>query len=218
MTAIASKDPNGQYRAVQMVVGVTAGAVISYVFVTALRHFGINLKAMAWIDVMALLQGMVFAALGLIALAITMSPRLAGVQIEQATDAPPASRLELTLGRLQGVVLLLAGLLMLTPLLASELGMSGEQTPLLFAVIVVGYLLQTGVNLAIWQRADELMRAMIARTSAVSFWVLQGALFLAASAQKLGLLREFSLWTAMVITLGIYSVASLAIAKRVRYR
>ena len=180
------------------------------------RHLGLNLKTMAWIDVMALIQGMVFVMLGLVALGITLSPGLAGAQIEQKPDAPPASKRELRLGRLQGLVLLLAGALMLTPLLTSQLGMAGDHAPLVFAGIAVVFLLQSGLNFLVWQQADELLRAMIAQTSAVSFWVLQGALFLAASAQKLGLMPEFSLWTAMVITLGVYSIASLVVAVRAR--
>ena len=214
MTATADNHNLSRYRLLQMAGGAILGAALSFTFVSTLRHLGLNIKTWPWIDVAALIQGMVFSMLGLISIAITFSPSLAGKQIDQNPDAPPASRRELSMGRLQGIVLFLAGALLLAPLLATAHGAPAATAPLLFAVIVLVFLGQTLLNFLIWRRADELVRATITNTSSISFWVLQALLFLAASAQRLNLIPAFSLWTAMVLTLGVYSIASIIVSLR----
>ena len=214
MTTTADNQKLTRTRLLQMAGGAVLGATLSYTFITTLRLLGLNIKTWPWIDVAAFMEGSIFAFIGLISIAITLSPSLTAKQIDQTPDAPPATRRELSMGRLQGLILFLAGALLLTPLLASAHGANTANAPMLFAIIVLAFLGQSLLNYILWRRADELARIAITNTSSVSFWILQGLLFLAGSAQKLGLLSTFSLWTAMVLTLGVYSIASLVVSYR----
>ena len=214
MTATTNPTPKSSFNARQTILMALAGFVTAQVFIRAARALGINFHSMAVIDVAAFIQALVFGMIGLIAIAITLSPSLAGRQIEQSPDATPASSRELRISRLQGLVFLLASALLLTPLVATARGLAPSSTPWYFAGIVVAFLLQSFLNIRLWLQADEFLRATLERTCTITFWVLQGGLFLAASAQRLGLLPNFSLWSAMVITLGVYSLATLYISWR----
>jgi len=212
MTATTS--PKSDYTGRKTILMAFAGFITSFAFIRGARALGVNLYDLSVIDVAAFIQALVFGMIGLIAIAITLSPSLAGRQIEQNPDAPPATRKELRIGRLQGLVFLLASVLLLTPLVATARGLAPSSTPWYFAGIVVAFLLQSFLNIRLWLQADEFLRATLERTCTITFWVLQGGLFLAASAQRLGLLPNFSLWSAMVITLGVYSLATLYISWR----
>jgi hypothetical protein len=82
------------------------------------------------------------------------------------------------------------------------------------AAIVGLFLLQTVLNLSVWTRADEMIRQMVAEAGAVCFWVLQGALFLWAAAEKLELVPALSAWDMMTILMGFYLVISSVISVR----
>ena len=212
MTATTS--PKSTFSGRQTILMALAGFVTAQIFIGSARALGVNFHTMPVIDIAAFVLAMVFGIIGFVAVAITLSPSLAGRQIDQSPDAPPASSRELRIGRLQGLVFLLASALLLTPLLASARGVTTAAAPRYFATIVLAFLLQSALNFLLWLQADEFLRATLERTCTFTFWILQGALFLAASAQRLGLLPNFSLWSAMVITLGVYSIASLYISWR----
>ena len=201
-------------RLIQMAIAAVFGAASSFCLLSALEHLGLNLKHMPGIDWIALTLGTAFTCLGIVTIAITISPRLAARQIDQSLEAPPASRRELGMVRLQGTVVLLAGVLLLTPLLATAHGINTSFAPYLFSLIVLVFLGQSVLNFLLWRRADELFRKATADTGSISFWILQGLLFLAASAQRLGLIPNFSLWSAMVLTLGVYSIAGIIVSLR----
>jgi hypothetical protein len=82
--------------------------------------------------------------------------------------------------------------------------------PMIASAAMIGlvalFLLQTAGNIAVWVRSDELMRKAMAEISAISFVILQGALFLWAAGEKLGLLPALSLWDAVCICTSAYLV------------
>ena len=98
------------------------------------------------------------------------------------------------------------GTLAKTP--ASELGAA------VMAGIVALFLVQTVGNLILWQRSDELVRQVMAETGAVSFWLLQGALFLWAAGEKLNLLPALSLWDAVAVLMASYLLISTLVSAR----
>ncbi len=113
-------------------------------------------------------------------------------------------------GLLQVVVLLLAGAMLLLPVLAPA-----EWPPAWAFGGVIGLLIvQSGFNLALWRRADEMMRRVIAETSALSFWVLQAALLIYATAERLGFVETISGWGLLAILMAVYLLSSVVAAWR----
>ncbi len=214
MNATATNPRTNLFRALQMLGGAIAGGIFSYSLVTGLRHLGLNFKALPVVDLVAFMLGVSFLMIGLIILVISFSAAWAGIQLEQRPDAPPATRREMSLFRLQALVMILAGLLIGSPVLAQMTGVAQTSGALVFAGIALAFILQSALNHLIWHRADEFIRALIAKTSIVCFWALQGALFLVASAEKLDLLPPTSLWTACVTMLAFYFIASTVLAAR----
>lgn len=214
MTAIALSSRTRRWRAVLMLVSALLGAAFSFTLVTLLGHIGLNIKSLSSMDLIGFILAASFLAVGLLITAISLSAQQAGRQLEQSPDAPPASKRELNLFRMQGGVLALAGLLLGAPQIAVMSGASSQSRTLVFAGIVLAFLLQSGLNWLIWLRSDEFVRALIMQTSVISFWVAQGALFLAAAAEKLGLTPGFSLWNACICLLTFYFVSSVVLAAR----
>jgi hypothetical protein len=66
----------------------------------------------------------------------------------------------------------------------------------------------------IWRRSDELFRRLMLDISAISFWAFEGALFLWAAGQQLGLLPAVSAWQAFIVLFAAYLAASMAISAR----
>ena len=81
-------------------------------------------------------------------------------------------------------------------------------------VIAVCFVIQTTLNFAVWRRADEFVRRLIAETSSLCFWVLQAALFLWAAGERLHLFPVISTWDCAIIMMGAYFVASAFISVR----
>jgi hypothetical protein len=107
-------------------------------------------------------------------------------------------------GFLQIAVLLLAGTMLMLPIVRPE-----TLPPLWAFGAVIGLLVvQSALNLSLWRRSDELMRRVTAETSALSFWILQTALLVYASAERLGLVETISGWGLLAILMAVYILAS----------
>lgn len=214
MTAISANPRIARYRGLQMLLGALSGAVFSFLLVTGLRRLGFNIKLLSNVDLAGFFLAVMFLLTGLIILLLSFSPKWAGRQFEQNPDAEPATPRELARVRTQAWVLLLAGILLGIPEWLAGTGAAPQNPPLLYGVILVLFALQTVLNIQVWRQADEFVRLQAAQISMVSFWVGQGALFLAASAEKLHLIQPVPLWDTCVSVLGIYFVASVVIAVR----
>lgn len=108
---------------------------------------------------------------------------------------------------LQIVAMSLAGVMLLLPMLGLDPAFSIGVVAALFAV-------QTVANIALWRAGDELLRRVIVETGALSFWGLQGALFLYAAAERLALVPTVSAWGLIGILMVAYVIASTAVAVR----
>ena len=74
----------------------------------------------------------------------------------------------------------------------------------LLAGIVVLFALQTAANLQFWRRSDEFLRTQLLLVSATTFAIGQGALYLWAAAERLGLVAPISGWATIVLTMTAY--------------
>ncbi len=108
---------------------------------------------------------------------------------------------------LQVAAMVLAGAMLLIPMLGFDPAVSMGVVAALFAV-------QTAANLALWRIGDELLRRVIVETGALSFWGLQGSLFLYAAAERLALVPTISAWGLIGILMVAYVIASTVVAVR----
>jgi hypothetical protein len=113
-------------------------------------------------------------------------------------------------GVLQIAVFLLAGVMFLLPMYAP----TSVAPDMVFGGIVVLLAIQTVANIMLWRRADEMLRQVMADTSAIAFWALQTALFLYAAAERLGLVDTISGWALMGILMAVYLLASIVASAR----
>ncbi|WP_269515412.1 hypothetical protein [Brevundimonas subvibrioides] len=113
-------------------------------------------------------------------------------------------------GILQIIVFLLAGVMFLAPIY----GPTWMKADVVFGGIVVLLVVQSVANLMLWRAADEMLRQIMAETSAMAFWALQTALFLYAAAERLGLVDTISGWGLTGILMAVYLVASIVAAAR----
>lgn len=113
-------------------------------------------------------------------------------------------------GVLQIVVFLLAGVMFLLPMYAPV----ALAPDMVFGGIVLLLAIQTVANVMLWRRADEMLRQVMAETSAIAFWALQTALFLYAAAERLGLIDSISAWALVGILMAVYLLSSIVASAR----
>lgn len=152
-------------------------------------------EAMAWSDEVALVM-----ATGLLAMAIASVVVMA---------ARPAS-VPKGCGVLQIVTLLLASAMFLLPIYGGQFATAD----VVFGAVIVLLVIQTVTNVLLWNRADEMLRRIMAETGAMAFFACQGALFVYAAAERLDLVGPVSSWGLIGITMGVYLCASCIAAAR----
>jgi peptidoglycan/LPS O-acetylase OafA/YrhL len=105
-------------------------------------------------------------------------------------------------------VLALAGLMMATPVVVRVV--FARVPPLIASAAMIGLAPcswpRPPGNISVWIKSDELMRRATAEISAVTFAILQGALFLWAAGEKLGLLPVLTLWDAATVMMTAYLI------------
>ena len=174
-----------------------------------------SVAELGWSDVLALLLAAMMAVVGVVTILVSLSRRALGRQINPE-EARPATTSQVVFYAQNGLVLLLAGVMMaipvLTPVLVSPL------SPMIASAAMAGlialFLVQTAGNIAIWVRSDELMRHAMAEIAAISFAILQGLLFLWAAGEKLELLPSLTLWDAASVMMAAYLVIGMIISWR----
>jgi hypothetical protein len=187
-------EPATQSLAVKLLGGLALAAV------GALTGFGlVNIidveKGAPWADSLALAM-----AVALLSIAV-----LSAVTLFLRPSAIPKG-----CGILQVFVFLLAGLMFLAPIY----GPAWFGPDLVFGGIVITLVIQSIANLMLWRAADEMLRQVMAETSAIAFWALQTALFLYAAAERLGLVSTISGWGLTGILMAVYLVASIVASAR----
>lgn len=201
-------------RLVLMSAGGVIGAAMM-ISVDRLKDAGLfDLSQLSWSHALGLTLGGIMGASGLFAIAISFNARLTATALDPDTRSAPRAG-QTMFYRQQGAVMLLAGLMMAAPV-AAVLAF-GEAPPrglaiAMLAGLVGASLIQTMLNLSVWNRADEMMRRMIAETGSVCFWLLQGLFYLWAAAEVLGLAPALSSWDLMTVLMAVYLTVSAGAA------
>lgn len=217
----ASKSPKSRLtrRGIQALIGAVVAAPLGYLFgryLVALEKAGaVSVAELGWSDVLALLLAAMMAVVGLVTILVSLSRRTLGRQINPE-ETRPATPSQVVFYAQNGLVLLLAGVMMaipvVTPMLFSPL------SPMIASAAMTGlialFLIQTAGNIAIWARSDELMRRAMAEIAGVSFAILQGLLFLWAAGEKLELLPRLTLWDAASVMMAAYLIIGTVITWR----
>lgn len=218
---LVSKSPKSRlaHRGLQALIGAVIAAPLGYWFGSYLADLdkagaASDLK-LVWSDVLALLLAAMMIATGLITLLTSLSRRALGRQINPE-EVRPATSAQAVFYAQNGLVLLLAGVMMGVPVLVPIF--FAPLSPMLASAAMAGLiallLVQTAGNIAIWVRSDEFMRRAMGESAAVSFAILQGLLFLWAAGEKLGLLPQLTLWDATSVMMAAYLVIGLTITWR----
>lgn len=213
-TSISAKGPSG-VRLALAGAGMIVGGFVGWGVGRLIKHGALDMSQATWADLAAGTIAAMLLASGLLVGLASFDRRAAGRMIDPASDRP-ARPAQVVFYRQQAAVMALAGLMMAAPVLARLIWQPLPATlaQAVMAGIVALFLLQTVLNLTVWQRADEMMRRMIAESGSVCFWLLQGALFLWACAEKLQLAPALSAWDLMTILMGVYLVVSSLMSVR----
>lgn len=203
-------------RLVRGLVYGIAAAPVGYLFgrwLGSLKDFGDWNPA--WPDMMAALLGVFMVGLGLGVLAVCASRKALGRQLDPE-GGRPATKAQVFFYAQNGIVLLLAGVMMVAPVAVSTA--FDPVPPLVGSAAMIGlialFLLQTAMNISVWMRSDELLRQAMIEIGALCFLVLQGSLFLWAAGGKLGLLPVMTLWDAMPVMMAVYLLISFGVTWR----
>jgi hypothetical protein len=169
-------------------------------------------------DIASLVIAVVLVAMGLMVVVFTVTRRGAAYLADPHATEPyrdpyPGQRFYF---QAQGLVLVLAGLMMATPvmLVVARPDLDAALGLIVMLGLIAAFILQTALNITVWSRSDELIRRSISDAGAVSFWVLQGALFLWAAGEKLTLLPHLTSWDALTVLMGFYLVMSVVVSYR----
>lgn len=193
------------------VVGFSAGMLIGKLE----KGGALSLETLGWSDILSGIIALMLIATGLMVLFVSFSRKASGRLLDPLSQRD-ATRAQASYYRQQGLVALLAGLMLSAPvlLLAADDPPPFELAAAVMTGIVALFLLQTLVNLTLWFRSDELVRRVISETGAVTFWILQGALFLWAAGEKLSLLPALSLWDAVSLMMASYMLIATLVSSR----
>lgn len=220
---VAAGDERASARSVvPTVLRVAGGAIVGAAgaaggFALADAH-SFDLLDGRWSFTLALWLGATFLLIGLSFLVASFAGRHA-ITVFPALDGLSAQGMgRATFIRLQGAVLTLAGAcLLIPPVYAASPAPGTGAAHALFALIVALIALQSWLNLRVWRGSDELLRRVTIETGAASFWLLQGALFLWAAAEVLGLAPAMTSWDHLSILMLVYVAVSTIISTRLGF-
>lgn len=217
--SLTSKLTKLSTRTRRVVIGLVVGAFLGFAFGWLIATFekasALVVPKLEWSDSLALFLAALMVLVGFVTLAVSASRRMLGRQINP-DETRLATRAQAAFYAQSGAVLALAGVMIATPVLVPA-GLDPVPTAVASAAmiaLVALFLLQTVLNLSIWMRADEFMRRALGETAAVSFFILQGALFLWAAAEKLGLVARLTLWDAVSVMMAVYLLVNGLISWR----
>lgn len=193
----------------RMAIGAVFGAAVGFGIIEALTHLQVSIKQLTWSDGLAYWLGVTYFGVGVVLFVMTYNRRELARNLEGEQARLPATDEEVRNYRLQSLTLVLAGALILIPLLAmGSLGSTPQRAAIIFTGMVMLWLLQTWINVRVWRNADEFVRLLLLKTAAIAFAICQGALFLWAAAEHLHLARALSSWDSMMLLMTVYLLTS----------
>lgn len=186
---------------------ISALSVVAFWWIT--HH--IHLRRIG--DIFSILLAYMFVVIGVI---YTLGGRIPAMgKVLARSDLPTPSKAVLRPVGLTGITFLLGGVLLgAPPLLLPLIGDNAQAKMAVFAGIVVVFGVLTWFNVQAWRAVDEFYRRASLEGVALSFWVLQGALFLWAAAERFGLVPALNSWDAYTVLMATYLVLSMIVARR----
>jgi hypothetical protein len=202
---------------VRMLLGALLGAGMAYACLTLAEHWHVSIKHIGWGDLLGGYLGICFFGIGLVLFAMSFNRREVAQSLEGWSAKLPASNDEVRQFRLQAAAMFLAGVMLLTPFLASGTltGPSALGRGLFIAILVM-FAAQTWANVRLWRTGDEFLRHQILVVCTLTFAIVQGALFLWAAAEHLKLVRSLTNWETMTLLLFCYLSVSFGVSMRNR--
>ena len=204
-------DPRTRRILIRLAIGLTGGLIVGYPtgYLAGKLRLGDWLAGMPGEDLASLAVAAALLCLGLFAIVAASSAAIYRRLAANYEAGDPLDRGTLRYLRLSGVIMVLAGLLLLAPPLAARFDLAGNAA--MAAAVGIGLLLavQNWLNIKVVRDSDELSRASVVEASAVSFWLLQGGLFGWAALFKLGLVQAVSMWTMVIIVMAVYLAVSI---------
>jgi hypothetical protein len=183
----------------QMLIGGVFGAAFGYASMSAVTRLAEN--GIDNLHIWAFCVAIMLVAIGLVTLGASLSDARLRQAYGIAPDEPDLHH-ERRTTRLQGAVLVVAGMVMVIPALGPDILPVGRYAAM---VIILGLLaLETWINWTIYREGDEFARAVIADTSSLTFGIVQMALFVWASAEVFGLAPTASALDLMTALMVIY--------------
>lgn len=210
MNAAASRptEPSDRSRWVRLALMAGAGALLG----ASLAYFGgRSLPDLPWADLMAGATAAGLLISGGLSILLSANRRALSAMASLEGEAGDC---EIRAARRQGLVVVLAGVLLLLPVVSARSGFAPEMS---LAAVLAIFAAQTWINVSVWRRGDEMTRRTVLESGAVTFWILQGALFLYAAAERLGLAPAATAWQLMVVMMSAYLVLSSVVALRRGY-
>jgi cytochrome c oxidase subunit IV len=205
--------------ALLMLAGGAAGGALGAGVMTLAKHMHVATKSLTWADLLAYWLGVTFLGVGLFLYGNTFNRKFLAQNIEGESASLPATDQEVYAYRLQAATLILAGVMVLLPLLAmGTLSETRARQWLVFAGVALLFVLQTIANVMVWRGCDEFLRGQMLLTSAITFAIGQGALFLWAAAERLHLVRSITSWDTIILLLALYLATGTVIGVRNRPR
>lgn len=165
--------------------------------------------APTWSDFLAALSALLLIISGLYVAFVSLNPVRLGAVMKYDGLAKPAETRD---ARIQAAVALLGGVLLSLPILGDAVP---DADPLVaYLVILLLMFVQSMLNWRLFRAGDELVRTVMLQAGALSFWILQGPLFLYAGAERLGLVAPLTAWDALSVMFFCYLVLSFWVATR----
>ncbi len=203
--------------ALLMLVGAVSGGAIGAGVMTLAKHLHVATKSLTWADLLAYWLGVTFLGVGLFLYSYTFNRKFLAQNIEGESASLPATDQEVRSYRLQAATLILAGVMVLLPLIAvGTLSETRTGQWLVFAGVALLFVLQTVANVLVWRGCDEFLRGQMLLTGAITFAIGQGALFLWAAAEHLRLVRSIGSWDTIILLLTLYLATGTVIGVRNR--
>ena len=198
----AARKSSTKKMLIQFLIGLPVGAAIGFVMV----RYGPEIEApgthMPGLFVAALL--LVF---GLVIMGASLTgagaARLIGPELEPGDDIGS----ELKPLRWQGLVTLLAGIELAILSLATDI-LTGPWSPILLALLAVNLAVQTGFNVVLWRRGDELFRRVIVEAGVIGFFVFQFLLLFWVVGARFELVSDPSALDIYVLMMVLYLLGS----------
>ena len=197
----------------RLLLGAMIGAAIGFALMRLALRLHVDAKLLTWSDFLAIWLGITFVGNGMVVGFVTTSRKRLAQRLEGEDARMAATPEEVRMFRMQAAVLVLAGVLLLLPVLAMGPMKAHPSAASAAFVLILGLFgVQTWFNLRLWRTSDEFVRDNMQFVAAVTFAIGQGFLFVWAAAEHLHLAPAISSWDIVTLLMVLYLGAGAYVA------